>query len=189
MRLNGFRRPTSSQRRVSTASMSTTLSNESSATLSAAKVDVVVKLTDFGLATAETHCRDFDCGSKPYMAYECRNNITETYDPQQADIWSLGIVLLNLIFHRSPFREPNLERCESFAAYCYDPVGFLMESFEGLTEETARFLSDNVLCNIVTGLQEAAEGREPSKRRISAREFGRWAKTLPAHFGLESNQP
>ncbi|PWN24456.1 Pkinase-domain-containing protein, partial [Jaminaea rosea] len=28
---------------------------------------VVVKLTDFGLATAEPHCRDFDCGSKPYM--------------------------------------------------------------------------------------------------------------------------
>lgn len=186
---NGFRRPTSSQRRVSTASMSTTLSNESSATLSAAKVDVVVKLTDFGLATAETHCQDFDCGSKPYMAYECRNNITETYDPQQADIWSLGIVLLNLIFHRSPFREPHLERCDSFASYCTDPIGFLMESFEGLTEETARFLSDNVLCNIVTGLQDAAEGREPSQKRVSAREFGRWAKTLPAHFGLGSNQP
>ena len=29
---------------------------------------VIVKMTDFGLATAEDRCDDFDCGSKPYMA-------------------------------------------------------------------------------------------------------------------------
>lgn len=186
-RASGLVRPSSNLRRVSTASVSTTYSSESS-TAPNANTDVVVKLTDFGLATAEPRCADFDCGSKPYMAYECRNNITSTYDPQQADIWSLGIVLLNLIFHRSPFREPNLDRCESFRAFCYDPIGFLTESFEGLSEEVAVFLSENVLCNIVTSLQEAAEGREPTKRRTSAREFGQWAKTLPARFGLQANE-
>ncbi len=56
---------------------------------------VIVKMTDFGLATAENHCDDFDCGSKPYMAFECHNNVSTTYDPKQADIWSLGVVLLN----------------------------------------------------------------------------------------------
>lgn len=30
---------------------------------------VIVKLTDFGLASAEEKCRDFECGSKPYMAF------------------------------------------------------------------------------------------------------------------------
>jgi serine/threonine protein kinase len=30
---------------------------------------VVVKITDWGLGTREVECEDFDCGSKPYMAY------------------------------------------------------------------------------------------------------------------------
>lgn len=30
---------------------------------------VIVKLTDFGLASAEERCHDFECGSKPYMSY------------------------------------------------------------------------------------------------------------------------
>lgn len=30
---------------------------------------VVVKITDWGLGTREIECEDFDCGSKPYMAY------------------------------------------------------------------------------------------------------------------------
>lgn len=34
-----------------------------------AKRKVVVKLTDFGLATAEEESGDVECGSKPYMSY------------------------------------------------------------------------------------------------------------------------
>ena len=30
---------------------------------------VMVKLTDWGLGTRDAECTDFDCGSKPYMAY------------------------------------------------------------------------------------------------------------------------
>lgn len=30
---------------------------------------VVVKITDWGLGTSSSACEDFDCGSKPYMAY------------------------------------------------------------------------------------------------------------------------
>lgn len=153
---------------------------------------VVVKLTDFGLATAETKCQDFDCGSKPYMAYECRNNLTSYYDPQQADIWSLGVVLLNLIFHRNPFKEPSLERCQSFSAYCHDPIGFFTESFEGITEEMAEFLSQKVFCNVVPRPEDNddIDGEEiaPLKRRVTAREFGAWVKDLPRLFGLGPHQ-
>lgn len=30
---------------------------------------VVIKITDWGLGTTDERCEDFDCGSKPYMAY------------------------------------------------------------------------------------------------------------------------
>ncbi len=42
---------------------------------------VVVKLTDFGLSTRESESGDMDCGSAPYMSYECRNNCAPTYSP------------------------------------------------------------------------------------------------------------
>lgn len=134
---------------------------------------VTVKLTDFGLATVKDQCDDFNCGSKPYMAFECRHNLTKTYDPKQADIWSLGIVLLNLLFHRSPFKEPSVEHCASFSAFSYRPTFFLTEAFDGLTEEVARFLCDRVFCDV-------SQGR---CRRISARDFGAWARQLPQLLG------
>ncbi|PKC67023.1 kinase-like protein, partial [Rhizophagus irregularis] len=70
---------------------------------------IQVKLTDFGLATDEEESVDFDCGSKPYMSYECRNSTNGTYNPRLADIWSLGIILLNMLYHRSPWADPNPE--------------------------------------------------------------------------------
>ena len=57
---------------------------------------VVVKLTDFGLSTRDSASSDMDCGSAPYMSFECRNNCAPTYAPRAADVWSLGIVLINM---------------------------------------------------------------------------------------------
>ncbi|CAG8666319.1 19913_t:CDS:2, partial [Racocetra fulgida] len=86
--------------------------------------NIQVKLTDFGLATDENESVDFDCGSKPYM--KCRNPICESYDPRLADIWSLGIILLNLMYHRSPWSDPNPTQCKSFASFQVDKPGFLI---------------------------------------------------------------
>lgn len=138
----------------------------------------IVKLTDFGLATYRSKCNDFNCGTKPYMAFECRHNLTKQYDPKQADVWSLGIVLLNLIYHRSPFKEPSVQHCSSFAAFSCMPIAFLMQAFSGMTEEFARFLCDNVLCDVSSG----------RCRRISPHEFGRWASNLPDILAPKNRQ-
>ncbi|KDN53596.1 hypothetical protein K437DRAFT_260521 [Tilletiaria anomala UBC 951] len=133
---------------------------------------VKVKLTDFGLATAEERCDDFECGSKPYMSYECRNDVEATYDPKMADVWSLGIVLLNMLFHRNPFREPAVDRCPSFAAFREEPVRFLREAFDGLTERAATFLVQRIFCDVQIS------------QRATAAEFGAWAADLNEHMGL-----
>ncbi|KAI8352223.1 kinase-like domain-containing protein, partial [Mortierella sp. GBAus27b] len=80
----------------------------------------IVKLTDFGLATTDSESDEFECGSKPYMSFgnrdspppwshpnlECRNGVDAVYDVQKADMWSLGIILINLLYHRCPWSDP-----------------------------------------------------------------------------------
>ncbi|KAG8887859.1 hypothetical protein FRB98_008825 [Tulasnella sp. 332] len=66
---------------------------------------VLVKLSDFGLATTQQESADVDCGSAPYMSYECRNNVAPTYATQPADVWSLGIVLINMLYHHNPWSD------------------------------------------------------------------------------------
>ncbi|GAA6057191.1 hypothetical protein JCM3770_004370 [Rhodotorula araucariae] len=141
-----------------------------------ARKGVVVKITDWGLGTMDPECEDFDCGSKPYMAYECRNNLRPTYDPRQADVWSLGLVLLNLLYHRNPWADPSLDDPD-FAEYVEDPVGFLQNRFEGMSDEVAHFLADRVFCDVL----EVVDG--VPKRRVSAGEFGRWASRLVMMMG------
>lgn len=129
------------------------------------KNKVQVKLTDFGLATDEVESSDFDCGSKPYMSYECRNAVRETYHPRLADIWSLGIIFLNLIYHRSPWSDPNPDHCKSFAAFQTDKVSFLQSRFERLPNKVAHFLATRVFCR-------------PEEGRVSIREWKFWCKNL-----------
>ncbi|KAG9010805.1 hypothetical protein FRB94_009712 [Tulasnella sp. JGI-2019a] len=72
---------------------------------SGSQTKVLVKLSDFGLATTQQESADVDCGSAPYMSYECRNNVAPTYATQPADVWSLGIVLINMLYHHNPWSD------------------------------------------------------------------------------------
>ncbi|WWC97310.1 hypothetical protein V866_004189 [Kwoniella sp. B9012] len=134
-----------------------------------AKRKVIVKLTDFGLATTEEESGDVECGSKPYMSYECRNNLGPTYFPAPADVWSLGIVLINMLFHRNPWKDPT-PGDPNFDNFLMDPIGFLLTKFSGVGKEVASYLADHVLCIDVDA-------------RVSAREFGSWIKNLPEMIG------
>lgn len=69
--------------------------------------DGSLKLGDFGLSTTETWTHEACVGSDRYMAPEQYDPAEIGYSPAQADIWSIGICLLNILFSRNPFVTPT----------------------------------------------------------------------------------
>lgn len=67
-----------------------------------------MKLGDFGLATMDSRSYESAVGSDRYMAPEQFDPSTTGYLPAKADIWALGICLLNMLFSRNPFAQPTL---------------------------------------------------------------------------------
>ncbi|KAJ3798374.1 hypothetical protein GGU11DRAFT_589011 [Lentinula aff. detonsa] len=132
---------------------------------------VVVKLTDFGLSTTDAQSSDMDCGSAPYMSYECRNNLAPTYRPRAADVWSLGIVLINMLYHCNPWTDTAHGACGSFSQFLRDPVNFFMTRFAGMTQPVAEVLANKVF-NVL-------DDPENDLKRISASGFGTWVRELP----------
>ncbi|KAF9467294.1 hypothetical protein BDZ94DRAFT_1156439 [Collybia nuda] len=139
---------------------------------------VIVKLTDFGLSTTDLASSDMDCGSAPYMSYECRNNVAPTYRPRAADVWSLGIVLINMLYHYNPWTDTSLGACSSFDLYRRDPVIFFMYRFNGMTRPVAEYLCNNVFCIL--------DDSEDDSQRATASDFGTWARNLPTLLGGHS---
>ncbi|KAF1961115.1 kinase-like protein [Byssothecium circinans] len=65
-----------------------------------------IKLGDFGLATTDSWSWEVAVGSDRYMAPEQYDPTSAGYSTRQADIWALGICLLNVLFSRNPFAVP-----------------------------------------------------------------------------------
>ncbi|KAF8134617.1 hypothetical protein EV363DRAFT_1397010 [Boletus edulis] len=138
---------------------------------------VVVKLTDFGLSTTEADCSDMDCGSAPYMSFECRNNCAPTYQPAPADVWSLGIVLINMLYHYNPWTDTVQGICPSFNLFRHHSSNFFMQRFTGMTTAVAEFLATRVF---YLPLSASFSLSENMMTPVTAREFGAWIKDLPA---------
>ncbi|THH01300.1 hypothetical protein EW026_g1369 [Hermanssonia centrifuga] len=68
--------------------------------------DSKVYLGDFGLATDVAISTAFSCGSSFYMSPECIGEDLNymPYSTQCSDIWSLGIILTNMISGRNPWK-------------------------------------------------------------------------------------
>ncbi|WOO83506.1 Negative regulator of sexual conjugation and meiosis [Vanrija pseudolonga] len=82
-----------------------------------------VCIADFGLATTERMSTDFGCGSTFYLSPECQGGLfepVESYSTAQADLWSLGVILVNLACGRNPWRQARADD-DTFRAYLDDP--------------------------------------------------------------------
>lgn len=87
-----------------------------------------VVLADFGLATHEKVSSDFGCGSTFYMGPECQGGISthlDQYSTPANDVWSLGVILVNLICGRNPWKQACVDD-ETFREYLRNP-DFLMD--------------------------------------------------------------
>ncbi|KAF2086777.1 kinase-like protein [Saccharata proteae CBS 121410] len=82
-----------------------------------------VKLADFGLATSDHITSDFGCGSTFYMSPECQQPNPKAYACYASapnDVWSLGVILVNLTCGRNPWKKASLED-STFRAFIKDP--------------------------------------------------------------------
>lgn len=71
---------------------------------------LAVKLADFGLATSSQTSREFGCGSVRYMSPECLDSklsSAQGYACDSNDVWSLAIILINLLTGKNPWIEPR----------------------------------------------------------------------------------
>ncbi|PWN47150.1 kinase-like protein, partial [Violaceomyces palustris] len=87
-----------------------------------------VVLADFGLATGEKMSSDFGCGSTFYMGPECQGGITHrltSYNTAANDVWSLGVILVNLVCGRNPWKQA-CPADDTFREYLRNPE-FLKE--------------------------------------------------------------
>jgi serine/threonine protein kinase len=80
-----------------------------------------VKLADFGLATTDSYSSDFGCGSTFYMSPECQDQSSGMpyYACAPNDIWSLGVILVNLTCGRNPWKSAS-PKDSTFRAYMED---------------------------------------------------------------------
>ncbi|KAI8615967.1 kinase-like domain-containing protein, partial [Chytriomyces sp. MP71] len=104
--------------------------------------DMTVRLADFGLATDEDWSDNMGCGSVRYMSPECLGIPLEAlmkhppsnrlqnlvgYSPLKNDVWSLGVILMNLIFARNPWHSPKDPFCSQ--RYLYNQEFALRDEF------------------------------------------------------------
>ncbi|KAI5790239.1 kinase-like domain-containing protein [Geopyxis carbonaria] len=117
-----------------------------------------VKLGDFGLATTEAWTEENCVGSDRYMAPE-QYDALGGYAPHLADLWAIGIILLNILFQRNPFNTPT-ENDPIFADYVLDRES-LFDIFPTLSYDTYEVLTNCLALNpekrSLAGLRDAIE--------------------------------
>ncbi|KAI6246557.1 Negative regulator of sexual conjugation and meiosis [Erysiphe necator] len=104
-----------------------------------------VLLADFGLATLDAISEDHGCGSTFYMSPECIDKSKKVkFHCGPNDVWSLGVVLLNLTCGQNPWKQASLDD-STYRAFLANP-GFLQTILpisDGLNEIIQRIFDCN----------------------------------------------
>ncbi|EON61799.1 RAN protein kinase [Coniosporium apollinis CBS 100218] len=96
--------------------------------------DGEMKLGDFGLATTDVWSYESAVGSDRYMAPEQFDPADNGYSPAKADIWAIGICLLNVLFSRNPFAVPALS--DPLYADFFNDKQSLFDVFPNMSQDT-----------------------------------------------------
>ena len=111
-----------------------------------------MKLGDFGLATRDAWTVESTVGSDRYMSPEQYDPAGVGYSPEKADVWAVGICLLNILFSRNPFVTPT-ESDPLFADFVRDPQS-MFDIFPTMSQDTFEVLAQSLAI-------------EPTKRSLS----------------------
>lgn len=115
--------------------------------------DGSLKLGDLGLSTTDAWSYESCVGSDRYMAPEQYDPADIGYSPAKADIWAIGICLLNVLFSRNPFVTPT-ESDKLFTDFARDTQA-LFDIFPSMSQDTF-------------GVLVHAMAIDPAKRSLSA---------------------
>ncbi|TQS39114.1 hypothetical protein Golomagni_00368 [Golovinomyces magnicellulatus] len=119
----------------------------------------VMKLGDFGLATTQKWSYEVTVGSDRYMAPEQFDSAGAGYAPEKADIWAIGICLLNILFSRNPFTAPT-ESDPLFLDFSRD-MQSLFDVFPTMSQDTFEIIQQCMSLDprkrTLKGVREALE--------------------------------
>jgi serine/threonine protein kinase len=125
--------------------------------------DGAIKLGDFGLATMDLWSSEAAVGSDRYMAPEQYDPANVGYSPAKADVWAIGICLLNILFSRNPFAAPSLDD-PLFADFANDRQT-LFDVFPKMSQDTFEVLTHCVALD--PAKRSLAAVRSALKRAVS----------------------
>lgn len=114
--------------------------------------DGTMKLGDFGLATTDKWTYETNVGSDRYMSPEQYDSDGAGYSPAMADVWAVGICLLNVLFSRNPFTTPT-ESDPLFYDFSRDKQS-LFDVFPTMSQDTYEVVA-------------AAMSLDPNKRSLA----------------------
>ncbi|KAK7526536.1 kinase-like domain-containing protein [Phyllosticta citriasiana] len=123
--------------------------------------DGSMKLGDFGLATTDKWSYESAVGSDRYMAPEQYDCGTAGYSPAKADIWAVGICLLNVLFSRNPFATPTVSD-PLFRDFVSDRQS-LFDVFPNMSQDTFEIL---VHCLAIDPTNRSLEAAKEALDRV-----------------------
>lgn len=112
-----------------------------------------VKVLDFGIAKALTHTRKYTTNVFASASY-CSPERLETQNMDlQSDLWSVGVLLYQMIANRLPFDEPTKERLERRIRSLHPPAPLPMSCPEPLRLITFKMLARDPAMRYATPLE------------------------------------